>query len=84
MGPFEAAWGRDENPRIEDYLEAFAGGEQRALLAALLAAEIEHRGGDGEQPGPLDYLDRFEEDSHSSNPPSRRIWRGLQMRQERS
>src|SRR5262249_60542258 len=49
---FEAAWDRGERPRTEDYLVGFEPGERRALLAALLGAEIEHRRRRGQHPDP--------------------------------
>ena len=56
---FEEAWTRGECPRIEDYLCGFEGAERRALLAALLALEVEHRRRRGELPAPGEYCDRF-------------------------
>jgi serine/threonine-protein kinase len=56
---FEEAWGRGESPRIEDYLVGFEGAEWRALLAGLLASEVEHRRRRGQRPAPEDYLGRF-------------------------
>jgi serine/threonine protein kinase/tetratricopeptide (TPR) repeat protein len=56
---FEAAWDRGERPRIEDYLVGFEAEERRALLAALLASEIEHRRRRGEHPDAGEYRQRF-------------------------
>jgi serine/threonine protein kinase/WD40 repeat protein len=60
---FEAAWDRGERPRIEDYLVGFEAEERRALLAALLDSEIEHRRRRGEHPDPGEYRQRFPEEA---------------------
>jgi tetratricopeptide (TPR) repeat protein len=60
---FEAAWpapGRvDLRPRIEDYLGDTLGPERLALLAELLALELEYRREGGDAPTPEDYRERF-------------------------
>jgi hypothetical protein len=58
---FEAAWGAGAAPRIEDYLGRVPDRARPALLAALLATELERRRGRGERPEPREYRDRFPE-----------------------
>jgi WD40 repeat protein/tRNA A-37 threonylcarbamoyl transferase component Bud32 len=56
---FEAAWRRQETPRLEDAL-AGAPTEERALfLRELLALEIAYRRRRGERPGADEFLARF-------------------------
>src|SRR6516162_8751742 len=58
---FEAAWAAGARPRIEDYLTRVPDPGRLALLAALLATELEQRRGRGERPDPPEYHDRFSE-----------------------
>jgi serine/threonine protein kinase len=58
---FEAGWRAGRRPVIEDALGSTPDPERTALLAELLALEIELRRGQGEQPCPRDYAPRFPE-----------------------
>jgi WD40 repeat protein/predicted Ser/Thr protein kinase len=60
---FEHAWGRGERPHIEEYLAGFEAAERHALLAGLLASDIEHRIRRGERTEPREYLDRFPDEA---------------------
>jgi serine/threonine-protein kinase len=55
---YEAAWGRGERPRVEDYLGGVDAAYRPALLRDLLAAEL-HARRRGERPEPGEYHDRF-------------------------
>src|SRR5436309_4652691 len=56
---FEAAWRAGDRPRIEDSLGATPEPERSALLAELLALELELRRDRGERPIPAEYHTRF-------------------------
>jgi WD40 repeat protein/predicted Ser/Thr protein kinase len=60
---FEAAWKRDEQPRIEGYLGATQGLERRELLRELLLLDVDYRRHRGEIPTIAEYQRRFEKDS---------------------
>jgi hypothetical protein len=59
---FEAAWTSGQTPQVEDYLGEVAEVYRSALLAALLAAELDARRRRGESPEPREYTWRFPSD----------------------
>jgi WD40 repeat protein len=58
---FEAAWRAGAAPRIEDFLDSWAGTERGVLLQELVALDADYRRGRGESPRAEDYQARFPE-----------------------
>ena len=56
---FEAAWTRDERPRIEDFLESLDDADSGAAFRELLALELALRRAGGEAPSHDEYAGRF-------------------------
>ncbi|HEX5272353.1 MAG TPA: FHA domain-containing serine/threonine-protein kinase, partial [Gemmataceae bacterium] len=56
---FDAAWRAGVRPAIEPFLGDTPEPERTALLAELLALEVEYRVRAGERPTPAEYLPRF-------------------------
>lgn len=56
---YEAAWRQGQRPRIETFVKETNQAQQSVLIYELLAVELELRRGDGEQPDPEEYRQRF-------------------------
>src|SRR5262249_25187271 len=56
---FEMAWKAGQRPRIEEFAAGVEEAVRPALLAELVALEIDYRLLAGEQPGPEEYRARF-------------------------